>query len=204
MKTTQGFTLIELIIVIVILGILTVTAAPRFFGLSSSAQKSLVEGMTPTLYSAVNIVYAQSVANGLDSYRFVHNNTATTKDGAQVTVNNKSGIQLVYGFPNVTGSGIAAAIEYDLKDWLLVATASSTDPMAEENNPDSFGTFYFYPKGYNESTIGAPSIPNPVGENAVVIEPSARNMLKKCYASYTVFYGDPSKRSKVNLQTSEC
>ncbi|MGL4750761.1 MAG: type II secretion system protein, partial [Shewanella sp.] len=39
MKRQQGFTLIELVVVIIILGILAVTAAPKFINLQSDARK---------------------------------------------------------------------------------------------------------------------------------------------------------------------
>lgn len=56
----KGFTLIELIIVIVILGILAVTAAPRFLDLSKDATISTLQGMEGTLESAVNLVYSKA------------------------------------------------------------------------------------------------------------------------------------------------
>ncbi|MDG2667452.1 prepilin-type N-terminal cleavage/methylation domain-containing protein, partial [Vibrio parahaemolyticus] len=45
MKKQTGFTLIELVVVIVILGILAVTAAPRFLNLQNDARKARLEGM---------------------------------------------------------------------------------------------------------------------------------------------------------------
>ena len=45
MKRSAGFTLIELVIVIIILGILAVTAAPKFLNLRGGARESTLKGM---------------------------------------------------------------------------------------------------------------------------------------------------------------
>lgn len=64
MKTQQGFTLIELVMVIVILGILAATAIPKFVDLSSEAQLASLNGMAGTLSSGSTINYASRSANG--------------------------------------------------------------------------------------------------------------------------------------------
>ena len=56
----NGFTLIELIVVIVILGILAVTAAPKFMNLTSDANASVVKGMGGAIRTAAHMVYAKS------------------------------------------------------------------------------------------------------------------------------------------------
>lgn len=48
----QGFTLIELIVVIVILGILAVTAAPKFMNLTSDANASVVKSLSGAVRTA--------------------------------------------------------------------------------------------------------------------------------------------------------
>ena len=63
MKRQGGFTLIELVVVIVILGILAVTAAPKFLNLQSDARASSLQGLKGAMAGASGIV---SVVIGLN------------------------------------------------------------------------------------------------------------------------------------------
>jgi len=119
MKRNAGFTLIELIIVIVILGILAVTAAPKFINLQGDARESTVTALKGAVQAAASMTYSKAIIAGKDKV------AKSDSPAPTVSIDNKN-VTLQYGYPTATTAGIGSVIEASSTEWTADTSTANT------------------------------------------------------------------------------
>jgi MSHA pilin protein MshA len=108
-KSESGFTLIELVIVIVIMGILAAVAIPKYEDMREQARVATIKGQLGSIRSAIAIQYARNALNG--------NATFPTLDGTifadgrvpKEPVDNSNAVKTTAGVDNTGGWQYTAA-----------------------------------------------------------------------------------------------
>ncbi|WP_017220211.1 pilus assembly FimT family protein [Moritella dasanensis] len=103
---SSGFTLIELVIVIVVLGILAATAIPKFINLKTDTKARNLESIAGSMRSALQLVHAQAVIKG--------------QDGSTGSIDiNGTTVPLINGYPSLS-YGTFIVMNKQLKAWLEI------------------------------------------------------------------------------------
>lgn len=127
-RTQQGFTLIELVVVIVILGILAATALPKFVDLSGNARTAAVEGVVGAVNSAASINYGAYKVSSAKGVRMNAANVCTTSTLGSILQGGTFPSQYtVSGTGNCSTAGDGAAVSCtitDATDTAYTGTAS--------------------------------------------------------------------------------
>ena len=132
-KKQAGFTLIELVMVIVILGILSAFALPRFADLTGNARAASIDGLAGALKSAAAIAHAQQIADGSAA------GVSVTLEGAAIT--------MIDGYPTANAAGITLAANVDTaNDYAVTAGGAGVNT-----------TITYTVLGYDDG--GAPPVP---------------------------------------------
>jgi MSHA pilin protein MshB len=177
-RQQQGFTLIELVIVIIILGLLAATALPRFLNVTQKAEDVSVEGTAGGFASAVGLVRAAWEIDGRPVNNVATNQTRVAYDNVFI------GVDGTIGYPSGNPAADTRASAVDAADCVYlfnnlfqqagIATVSAT--FANSND--------FYVRAasnvceYHQTTglNGAPAA-GTAATNGFTYEPATGNVL---------------------------
>lgn len=128
MRKQQGFTLIELIMVVVVLGILSAFALPRFVDFSGQASAAALDGALGSVKASSAIAHASCLADAACNTAVA--NSSTDMEGT---------IDMDFGYPGAddTTSGIVAAANLDGYGLTRSATVDGTHPGLIITNNDT-------------------------------------------------------------------
>lgn len=98
MNRNKGFTLIELVIVIVILGILAAYAVPKYMAIDREARIAVVQGLEGSVRAATDMCYAVANARALAGGAVV------------IDIGRGNNVEFTNGYPDATNNGIVAAL----------------------------------------------------------------------------------------------
>ena len=127
-RRERGFTFLELVVVIVLLGLLAATALPRFLSVTDDAQKASLEGVAGGFSTAVSMAKAQWSVDGHSAGgpTTPANKVATNYDGKIVYMNE-------YGWPANTNPNVDSGADnqsevecQEVWDAVLQSSPSST------------------------------------------------------------------------------
>ncbi|MCL1139315.1 prepilin-type N-terminal cleavage/methylation domain-containing protein [Shewanella pneumatophori] len=121
MQKQNGFTLIELVVVIIILGILAVTAAPKFINLQGDARLSTLQGMKGAIQGANSLYYSKAAIAGKEK------NADELIEGA--TLN--------YGYVQADAAELAKALDITAADWTFTPVTGGDAPAIDISPADA-------------------------------------------------------------------
>lgn len=112
MKRNAGFTLIELVIVIIVLGILAATAVPKFINLQDDAKVAAMKGVEAAIHSGANMIFSKAAIKGVET----QSGQAVSAAGSTVAVE--------YGYPAATSAALGSVLE--ISDFEIIDGTSAT------------------------------------------------------------------------------
>lgn len=163
MRKQQGFTIIELVVVILLLGILTATALPRFMDVTDEAHGAVVDGVQAGLVTGLALYQAQWLAEGqpLDAVladfgdgTLYPDETSGFPDSADGTLNTNADCVAIYNGLLQNGRPTIEGVAYNADaETAVEGAAGTTDFVAVPDHATTpAACTYYYIGQYSEGT----------------------------------------------------
>lgn len=138
MEKQKGFTLVELVVVIIILGILAVTAAPKFINMQSDAYASTLKGMQGAINGANTMVYAKAALQGV---------TASSAASVDIGLGSGKEVDTVFGYVKATKDDLEKVLDVTFdnnsvtngkNEWIIdIKKGANIATITQRNAPKS-------------------------------------------------------------------
>ena len=104
-KKQMGFTLIEIVMVLVLLGILSAVAVPKYFDLKDKAEEKASAAVAAEVQARLNGSFADEVLNGADCKTA---RKTAAGEGIKALTENKTALENSYGTGKITYDGLTS------------------------------------------------------------------------------------------------
>ncbi|QFI40240.1 type II secretion system protein [Moritella marina ATCC 15381] len=138
----RGFTLIELVIVIIVLGVLSATALPKFLNLSDDAEIAVVEGTAGALQSAVNLAHSKWIIMGSPTDITSNDDVQLYGAGAEGTIDFNAAGWPAQNYPDPDSTSINTDNVADCASLWNTILNTGSNKLAKDGTSDEFTAVY--------------------------------------------------------------